>query len=53
MKRDFYTLNVLAKLMVLLRQLLFNLSIAAIAEAILMRISAVDDHWDEWSQTPS
>ena len=32
--------NLFAKLMVLLRKILFNLAIAAVAEAILMRISA-------------
>ena len=37
-KRDLY--NLLAKLMVLLRQILVNLAIAAITEVILMRISA-------------
>ena len=36
--RDLY--NLLAKLMVLLRQILVNLAIAAITEVILMRISA-------------
>ena len=40
MTRDLYNLNVLAKLMVLLRQILFNLAIVAVAEAILVRISA-------------
>ena len=35
-----YNLNLLAKLTALLRQIKFNLAIAAIAEAILMRISA-------------
>ena len=40
MTRDSYNLNLLAKLMVLLCQILFTLAIAAIAEAILMRISA-------------
>ena len=38
--RDSYNLNLLERLMVLLRQILFNLAIAAIAEAILMQISA-------------
>ena len=38
--RDLYNLSLLAKLMVLQRQILFNLAIAAIADAILMRISA-------------
>ena len=33
-------MNLLAKLMALLRQTLFNLTIAAIAEATLTRISA-------------
>ena len=40
MTRDLYNLNLLAKLMVLHRQILFSLAIAAIAKAILMRISA-------------
>ena len=40
MTRDLYNLNLFAKLMVLLRQILFNPAIAAVAEAILMRISA-------------
>ena len=40
MKRDLYNLNLLAKLMVLLHQILFNMAIAAVAVAILMRISA-------------
>ena len=40
MTRDLYNLNLLVKLMVFLRQIMFNLAIAAIAEAILMRISA-------------
>ena len=40
MTRDLYNLNLLAKLMVLHYQILFNLIIAAIAEAILMRISS-------------
>ena len=35
-----YSLNLFAKLMVLHRQFLFSLAIAAIAEAILMRTSA-------------
>ena len=39
MTRDLYNLNMLAKLMVLLRQIQFNLAIAAIAETNLMRIS--------------
>ena len=39
--RDLYNLNLLVKLMVLHRQILFSLAIAAIAaQAILMRISA-------------
>ena len=38
--RDLYNLNLLAKLKVLLSQILFNLVNAAIAEAILMQISA-------------
>ena len=38
--RELNNLNLFAKLMVLHRQILFNLAIAAIAEAILMRISA-------------
>ena len=37
MTRDLYSLNLLAKLMVLYRKILFSL---AIAEAILMQISA-------------
>ena len=36
--RDLYSLNMLAKLLVLHRQILFSLAIATIAEAILMRI---------------
>ena len=40
MTRDWYSLNLLAKLMVLHRQILLSLAIAAIAEAILMRTSA-------------
>ena len=40
MTRDFHSLNLLAKLMALHRQILFSLTIAAIAEAILMRTSA-------------
>ena len=40
MTKDLYNLNLLAKLMVLHYQILFNLIIAAIAEAILMRISS-------------
>ena len=39
-KRDLYNLNLLAKLTVLHRHILFNLAIAAIAVANLMRISA-------------
>ena len=35
-----YNLNLFAKVMVLLHQILFNLAIAAIAEAILIRTSA-------------
>ena len=38
--RDLYSLNLLAKLMVLHRQILFSLAIAAIADAILKRASA-------------
>ena len=38
--RDLYNLNLLVKLMAFLRQIMFNLAIAAIAEAILTRISA-------------
>ena len=38
--RDSYSLNLLAKLLVLHRQILFSLATAAIAEAILMRTSA-------------
>ena len=37
--RDLQSMNLLAKLMVLHRQVLFSLAIAAIAEAILMQIS--------------
>ena len=33
-------MNLLAKLMVLVQQILFNLAIAAIAEATMMRVSA-------------
>ena len=40
MTRGLYSLNMLAKVMVLHRQILFSLAIAAIAGAILMRISA-------------
>ena len=40
--RDLYNLNLLAKLMVLLHQVLFNL---AFAEAILMQISAELSDW--------
>ena len=40
MTRDLYSLNLLVKLMVLIRQILFNLPIADIAKAILMLISA-------------
>ena len=39
-KRDAYSLNLLAKLMVLHCQIPFSLAIAAIAKAILMRTSA-------------
>ena len=39
-KRDLYNSKWLAKLMVSLLQVLFNLTIAAIVEAILMQISA-------------
>ena len=38
--RDLYNLSLLVKLMALHRQILFNLAVAAIAEAILMLISA-------------
>ena len=38
--RDLQSLNLLAKLMVLYRQILFCLAVAAIAEAILMQTSA-------------
>ena len=37
--RDLYSWNLLAKLMVLHRQILFSLPVAAIAEAILVRTS--------------
>ena len=40
MTRDFKRLNLLAKLMALHRQILFSLTISAIAEAIVMRTSA-------------
>ena len=40
MTQDLYSLNLLAKLMVLHHQILFSLAIAAIAEEILMRTSA-------------
>ena len=40
MTRNSYSLNLLAKLMVLIHQTLFNLAIAAIAEAILVLIFA-------------
>ena len=40
MTTDVYSLNLLAKLMVLHRQILFSLAVAVIAEANLMRISA-------------
>ena len=40
MIRDLCKLHLLAKLMVFLRLILFNLTIAAIAQAILIRISA-------------
>ena len=40
MTRDLYSLNLCVKLMVLHRQIPFNLAIAAIAEAILMQTSA-------------
>ena len=40
MTRELQSLNLLAKLMVLNRQILFSLAIAAVAEAILMRTSA-------------
>ena len=40
MIRDLYSFILLAKLMVLLRQILFTQAIAVTAEAILMRVSA-------------
>ena len=40
MTRDLYSLNLLAKLMVLHRQILFSLATADIAQAILMWTSA-------------
>ena len=40
MTRDLYNLALLARLMVLLRQILFNLAITVIAEVILKRFSA-------------
>ena len=39
--RNLYNLNLLVKLMLLLYQILFNLTIAATAEAIMMQISAM------------
>ena len=39
--RELYSLNLLVKQTVLLHQILFNLVIAAIAQAILLQISAV------------
>ena len=38
--RDLYNLNLLPKLLLLLRQILFSLAVAAIAEAIVMQVSA-------------
>ena len=38
-ERLVYSLNLLAKLMMLFHQILFNLAITAVAEAILMLIS--------------
>ena len=38
MTRDLYNLTLFAKMMVLLRQILFDLAIAAITKAKLMRI---------------
>ena len=38
---DLHSLNLLVKLIVLRRQILFSLAIAAIAEAIFMRTSAM------------
>ena len=38
--RDLYNFNLLSKLLVLHRQILFSLAAAAIAEAIMMRTSA-------------
>ena len=40
MTTDLHSLKLLVKLMVFLRQILFTLAFAAIAEAILIRISA-------------
>ena len=40
MTSDLQSLNLLAKLMVLHRQILFSLAVTVIAEAILMRTSA-------------
>ena len=40
MARDFYNLNLLAKPMVLLFQIVLNLAIAVTAEAILVRFSS-------------
>ena len=40
--RDMYNLNLLVKLMVLLCQILFNLAIAVIAEAILVQFHSAE-----------
>ena len=42
-RRQEYNLNLLPKLTALLRRILFNLVIAAIAETILMRICTAED----------
>ena len=49
MARDLCSLNLLAKLMVLRHQILFSLAIAAIVEAILMRISAEQMPSFQWA----
>ena len=48
MARDLQSLNLLAKLMVVHRQILFSLAIAAISEAILMRTSAEQVPFLHW-----
>ena len=49
MTRDLHNLNLLVKLMVLPCQILFNLAIAAIAEAILKRTSAEQMPSFQWA----